>query len=61
MLPNDNGCTPVHSAARNGHLDVVKCLAALGADIKAADNSGDTPIDSAACNGHFELVNFLGE
>jgi Ankyrin repeats (many copies) len=40
--------TPLHFAARNGHLDVVKVLLRYGADLHAVDNRGATPLFLAA-------------
>ena len=34
--------TPLHVAAEQGHIDVVKCLVVQGADISAKDKDGVT-------------------
>ena len=41
------GLTALHEAARWGWDDVIKCLIAHGADVRARDNRGMTPVDSA--------------
>ncbi len=60
-VANNNGWTPVKSAAGQGHLEVVKFLVEQGADLTVADDNGWTPVQSAAGNGHLEVVNFLVE
>lgn len=39
--------TPLHTAARTGHLDAVKLLVAWGADPAIPDSKGRLPIDAA--------------
>lgn len=43
----NSGETPLIRAAKDGHLEVVKELIALGADINATDNRGRTALDLA--------------
>lgn len=40
--------TPLHDAAVNGHLKLVKLLVEKGADIYAKNSKGKTPVDIAA-------------
>ncbi len=54
-----NGATPLHSAAANGHKDVVEFLLANKADIDAVTNDGSTALHFAAANGHKDVVDFL--
>ena len=39
--------TPLHSAAREGHKEVIELLIAKGADVNAKDDDGATPLDMA--------------
>jgi ankyrin repeat protein len=58
---NNNGATPLHVAAQQGHLAVVKYLQERGANIEAADKQGTTPLMIATQNGHSEVAQFLVE
>lgn len=59
--------TPVHMAAANGHLEVVKYLLSIvprDQAIKLANQKneiGNTPLHWAAFNGHLEVVKLLCE
>lgn len=59
--------TPVHAAAANGHIDVVKYLLSLlpkeEAEAFAAiqNDSGNTALHWAAYNGHLEVCQLLAE
>ncbi|WP_265017735.1 MULTISPECIES: ankyrin repeat domain-containing protein [unclassified Wolbachia] len=55
----NNGQTPLHSAARNGHKDVVEALLEKGANIHEKDNNGYTPLHLAAYSGHKDVVEAL--
>ncbi len=46
-------------ASRKGHLEVVKYLKSVGADINAKSNNSYTPLHSASQNGHLEVVKYL--
>jgi hypothetical protein len=50
-VPNNNGWTPVNSAANNPHLEVVKLLLDRGADATVPNSNGWTP--------HLEVVELL--
>ena len=56
-----NGRTPVHAAAQNGHLNTVKLLKARHYNPYCADNQGITPIYLAAKNDHYNVVQFLAK
>ena len=45
---DNDGTTPVNTAAHGGHCDVIRLLHELGADVNAADDSGRAPVHVAA-------------
>ncbi|WP_353288606.1 ankyrin repeat domain-containing protein [Wolbachia endosymbiont (group A) of Pogonocherus hispidulus] len=49
----------LHSAAKNGHADVVNALIQNGANVNAEDNFKSTPLYDAANKGYIEIVNAL--
>jgi ankyrin repeat protein len=53
---NETGDTPLHHAARNGHLHVVRALVAAGADVDAVRGDGYRPIHSALMSNWFFQV-----
>lgn len=56
MAIND-GVTPLHIAAQNGHKDTVIILIAAGANIEAAlTSNGATPLYTATQNNHIDIV-----
>eukprot|EP00736_Rhodelphis_marinus_P007549 Rmarinus@m.19878 len=59
---NKHGRTPVHVAAREGHLDLVKFLVEEnGADHDKEDMNGWTPVHAACRGGHLDVVQYLVE
>ena len=54
---NEDGTTPLHDAAIEGHLDIVKLiLEQIDNNKNPADiESGDTPLHFAARGGHTEI------
>lgn len=54
-----NFYTPLHGAARHGHLGMTKALVGNGAKINVYDNDGMTPLHYAVSNGSLELVKYL--
>ena len=59
-LPDDVAeATPLHWAARDGNLEAVEALHALGALPEFADNKGKTALHYAAANGHIRIVQRL--
>jgi glutaminase len=53
--------TPLHLAANNGHLDIVKFLCSIYnlSDISVKDRWGNTPYDDAVESKHEKIINLL--
>jgi len=60
-LPDARGYTPLHYVAYGGHLDAVRFLLDIGADVTAVslDPLRNTPLHAAASSGHAEVVRLL--
>ena len=57
-LVNSEGCSALHCAALNGHLDSIKLLAEVS-KLDARDNNSYTPLLCAAFRGHLPAVMLL--
>src|SRR5262249_47535470 len=57
------GYTPLHAAAADGHLDLVKLFLELGSDVNAEEDFGNrgTPLEYALKNDNLELMRLLLE
>ena len=55
------GWKPIHSAAMNSNVDVLKFLISKGADASARDDLGNTPFSQALARGYKEVVEYLIE
>ena len=54
--------TPLHYAAKNGHLEVYKCIAAQVNNKNPVETEcGTTALHYAARNGHIEIVKYILE
>ena len=51
--------TPLHGAAENGHLEIVRLLVECGADVAALDPAGRTPLAAATQAGHTAVAEYL--
>jgi ankyrin repeat protein len=58
---NDQGETPLVTAARNGKREVVELLLEKGAEVNAVDESGKNAWYHAAFNGYQEIAHLLVE
>ena len=59
---NNNGETPLHSAAKCGHLDICKfILENINENENPEDNVGLTPLHYAAMLGNLEIYKFLDQ
>lgn len=50
---------PLHEAAGQGRLEVVKYLVEKGADVNITTKSGSRPLNQAAYGGHAEVMEYL--
>ncbi|OWF41470.1 uncharacterized protein LOC110462323 [Mizuhopecten yessoensis] len=58
-MPNNDGITPVHQAASEGHVQCLKELIDIGAAITGKDCRGHTPLDLAKLWGHKKCARIL--
>jgi quinoprotein dehydrogenase-associated probable ABC transporter substrate-binding protein len=59
--PDNQGWTPLISAARQRHDDMIKLLIELGADVNLAKSDGTTPLIAAASRDHVPSIKVLLE
>ncbi|KAL8616561.1 hypothetical protein ACOMHN_036593 [Nucella lapillus] len=58
-IENDDGITPVHQAASEGHVQCLKLLIEVGAKIDGRDCRGNTPLDLAKLWAHRKCARIL--
>ena len=56
---DDHGFSPLHWAAKEGHLTLVTQLIQRGARVNATNMGDDTPLHLAAAHGHLDIVRVL--
>ena len=56
---NDDGITPLHQAASEGHVQCLKMLIDQGAKIDGQDCRGHTPLDLAKLWGHRKCSRYI--
>ena len=55
----NNGGTPLHLAAQEGHVDLARMLLDKGAEVDARDAKGETPLHRATEKGHTDVAGLL--
>ena len=56
---DNNGCTPLHWAAYEGHIDLTELMLRNKAEVDARNKNGDTPLNRAAAKGHEPIAELL--
>jgi len=56
---DDHGFSPLHWAAKEGHLNLVTLLIQRGARVNATNMGDDTPLHLATAHGHRDIVNLV--
>mgnify|MGYP001169724641 CR=1 FL=1 len=59
--PVYQGRTPLHAAAQNGHLDIVKAISKHLSNLSPKNALGTTPLILAVENGHLAIVKYFVE
>jgi len=57
--PPSTGFTPLLFAVRSGHIDAVRALLEVGADVNDPLSDGQSALVVAAANAHWELADYL--
>ena len=58
---SQSGITPIHIAARDGHIDMLLCLIRHGADVDSRDCRQWTPLHHGAEHAHSDVLGLLLE
>jgi len=54
--PDDYGNTPLHLAAKEGHLDVCRLIMDQVEDKHPRNDAGETPLKLALNEGHYNIA-----
>jgi cytohesin len=57
----ESGNTPLHTAAQNGEMQIIRALLFNGADLTICNKDGKTPLDMAVEEGHADAIALLKE
>ena len=60
-MKDEYGKTPLHCAAIQSNVEIVRLLCDHGADVEARTNNGVGPLHLAVFNGHISIVKELIE
>ncbi|KAL3275029.1 hypothetical protein HHI36_019801 [Cryptolaemus montrouzieri] len=55
-LGDDHGFSPLHWAAKRGHLKIVEMLLLRGSRVNSTNRGDDTPLHLASAHGHRDIV-----
>ena len=61
FLEGPDGLTPLHHAARLGHIEIIDILVSKGADVNILSSNRETPLHSAALTGKRDAAAWLIE
>ena len=56
---SNTGWTPIHSAARNGHIEIVKLLIPYSEVPNSVTHAGDSPRSLALGNNHHDIADLF--
>lgn len=56
---DEHGHTPLHWAAKEGHLYIIQMLLNKGARVDATNMGDDTALHLAAAHGHLDCVHYI--
>lgn len=56
---DDHGFSPLHWAAKEGHLNLVTLLIQRGVRVNATNMGDDTPLHLATAHGHRDIVTLV--
>ena len=57
---SEDGTTPLHNAAKNGHLEAFKTICSKVKEKSPKDDTGKTPFDYAYEKKHWGIIGYFG-